>query len=130
MDEANRSQQQMSFGPMRGGPGPMRGGPMGGMRPGPYDRRGGMGGYGGPMGGPPMGGMGGGRGGRNFSDDFGGFGGFGGGPMGGMGMGGGGGGGRGMGASVFTVNNDMMKYFFFLIKYFLPRCTCAVCPSA
>jgi len=104
MDEANRSQQQMSFGPMRGGPGPMRGGPMGGMRPGPYDRRGGMGGYGGPMGGPPMGGMGGGRGGRNFSDDFGGFGGFGGGPMGGMGMGGGGGGGRGMGASVFTVH--------------------------
>ena len=89
---------------------------------------GGMGGYGGPMGGPPMGGMGGGRGGRNFSDDFGGFGGFGGGPMGGMGMGGGGGGGRGMGASVFTV--DVMKYFLFLTKYFLPRCTCAVCPSA
>ena len=43
MDEARRAQQQMAFGPMRGGPGPMMrgGGARGGgmMRPGPYDRQ-------------------------------------------------------------------------------------------
>jgi len=73
MDEARRAQQQMSFGPMRGGPGPMRGGPS--MRPGPYDR---MGAYGGGMG----------RGRSSYSDDYYGYGG-------GPGMRGGYGGGMG-----------------------------------
>ena len=73
MDEARRAQQQMSFGPRRGGPGPMRGGPS--MRPGPYDR---MGAYGGGMG----------RGRSSYSDDYYGYGG-------GPGMRGGYGGGMG-----------------------------------